>query len=79
VTYYDPTSKGLHVRFRWWLAWQLNRIPGTCWTHLVDWALGSRRLFDPGNRDDLRTDFMCRMPSQSGRCYCTKRAVEESP
>lgn len=73
--YYDPTSGTRTVKWRWRIAGALNRLPGTCWANLVSWALGSRRLFDRHNEDDVRQNSLCREASASGRCYCGKIAV----
>lgn len=75
--YYDPTSKTLAVKVRWKVASALDRLPFTCWAHLVSWALGSRRLIDlSGNQDDVRADRWCD-PSEStwGSCYCGKSQI----
>jgi hypothetical protein len=62
-------------RLRWWAAWQLNRLPWTCWANLVSWALHSRPLVDRNGDGDVRQDWMCRSDSACGRCYCGKIAV----
>jgi hypothetical protein len=70
-THRDPTDR--RNKWRWDLAHHLNKIPGTCWTHLVAWALGDRRLVDIGNNDDARQDSLCRRgAAENGTCYCGK-------
>lgn len=60
-------------RVRWSLAQALNRVPRTCWAHLVSWALHSRPLFDRYGDGDIRQDWMCRRDAGGcGRCYCGK-------
>jgi hypothetical protein len=63
-------------RVRWSIASALDRLPWTCWTSLVSWALHSRPLFDRYGDGDVRQDRLCREPSETGRCYCSKIAVE---
>jgi hypothetical protein len=58
-------------RLRWWLAAQLDRLPGQCWADLVSWALA----WDAG---DKRSPWspqgaMCRSDAaETGTCYCGK-------
>lgn len=67
------TSKRLSNRLRWWFAWQLNRLPNTCWTGLVSWALGDRPLWSRYGDGDIRQDWMCRSGAkQNSTCYCGK-------
>lgn len=54
-------------RLRWWIAYQLNRLPGQCWADIVFWVFrdNGRTLpwspISPGCKQDfLRT----------GTCYC---------
>lgn len=71
--YYDPTSKTAAVRWRWRIAYALNRLPGTCWANLVSWALGSGPLIDRYGDGDVRADSTCRRDAEAcGRCYCGK-------
>lgn len=68
-------------RLRWRIAELLNRLPGQCWSGLVDWVLYIWRD-DP----DLRTAIpwrpigdMCRRDfAQCGSCYCGKLRTPES-
>ena len=76
--HYDPTSKSLVVRARWTVAWWLNKLPRTCWSNLVSWALGDRKLWDPGNHDDVRQNYLCGDGvSRTGSCYCGKLRKRE--
>jgi hypothetical protein len=54
-------------RPRWWLASQINRLPRTCWPHLVSWALHSRRLTEVWDTESCR-----REAGEMGNCYCWK-------
>lgn len=62
-------------RLRWWIAYQLNRLSGQCWTDLVIWALGWKA-------GEQRTPWspqgpMCRLDAaQNGACYCGKLRAE---
>lgn len=57
-------------RLRWTIAHHLNKLPWTCWTRLVSWALD-------GGRQDVRQDSLCRRDAaECGRCYCGKVAAE---
>lgn len=60
-------------KLRWWLATQLNRLPGQCWAELVGWAMGDRRSpwcpIDRVCRDDQ---------ARTGFCYCGKLRPEEN-
>lgn len=61
---------------RWWIANQINRLPGTCWADLVDWALGSQRWpWAPVTRD-CRADAAA---SGCGRCYCGQIGADGKP
>jgi hypothetical protein len=66
-------------RFKWWLAYQLNRLSGQCWADLVYWVLRSPKD-DPGLRAALPwrpINAMCRFDAaECGRCYCGKLAAE---
>lgn len=63
----------MRTRTRWWIAPLLNKLPRTCWTNIVSWALGDRRLFDPDNHEDIRQNWMCRRDlAENGICYCRK-------
>lgn len=58
-------------RLRWWIADQLNRLPGQCWADLVSWALSwpggeKRPLWSPAG-DACRQDA-----AECGTCYCGK-------
>lgn len=50
---------------RWRCAELLDRVPGTCWPSLVEWALHRRAL------RDCRADWMC-LRDGDDRCYCGK-------
>lgn len=56
----DP---GSHAR--WKAANLLNRLPGMCWSQLVDWALGTVRLRETRQSDVCRSDA-----ARCGTCYC---------
>ena len=66
-------SDGQGNRWRWWVAYQLNRLPNQCWTDLVSWALGWNKA-----RDERRSPWSpiggsCRDGvTQCGTCYCGK-------
>lgn len=58
-------------RLRWWIADQMNRLPGQCWADLVSWALSGprgekRKLWSPAG-DICRSDA-----TECGTCYCGK-------
>lgn len=61
---------------RWQVAGLLDRLPGFCWSNLVDWALSSRperRRLGCGPLGCLRVDDICRGDAgRTGRCYCGK-------
>lgn len=63
-------------RLRWWIAVQLNRLRGQCWTDLVNWALHDQKD-DPDFRShyvpwSLIGDHCQRDAQQAGTCYCGK-------
>lgn len=64
-------------RLRWWIATQLNRLPGQCWTDLVCWALD-------GKTRERRTPWSpqgdtCRQDAaECGVCYCGKLRAGEA-
>lgn len=61
------------ARARWWIAYQLNRLPGLCWANLVSWALKSRPI------TETRVDWICRKDFEdNGCCYCTKLRTPEA-
>lgn len=56
-------------RMRWWLARQLDRLPGQCWADLVSWAQGSafyKRPWQP------RSPGCVQGAAEQGCCYCGK-------
>lgn len=59
---------------RWRRANLLDKLPGMCWSSLVDWSLHRRRL------RDCRIDSMCPLLVVAGRRLCVRvgscRAVE---
>lgn len=50
---------------RWKVAGLLNRLPGMCWSQLVDWVLGTVRLRETRQSDVCRSDA-----ARCGTCYC---------
>ncbi len=64
-------------RWRWWVAERVDRLPGQCWSRLVDWAM---RL----DHEDLPLVDRLRLPWRTqgqrcedsareyGACYCSK-------
>jgi hypothetical protein len=57
-------------RLRWWIATQLNRMPGQCWANLVVWALGWKGEKRMPWRPSTAT---CRRDAAAnGSCYCGK-------
>jgi hypothetical protein len=78
--YYDPSIHTPMVKFRWWFADLLNRLPWTCWANLVSWALGSKPLYDRHGDGDIRMDWICRTDFENcGACYCGKLRAAPSP
>lgn len=74
----DPTLR--RHKWRWDLAWWLNKLPGVCWANLVSWALGHRAIFNRFGDGDIRQDSICRLDADAcGRCYCGKIATKETP
>lgn len=65
----------MYERLKWWLADKLNRLPGRCWSSLVDWAMHDYRD-DPDWRSEVPwrpIDEGCRKDAEAaGRCYCGK-------
>lgn len=70
-------------RLRWRIAGIVNRLPGQCWSRLVDWV-----LFEPepdGEPEDRRRglpwrpiDAVCRRDAaRCGACYCGKFRLTE--
>lgn len=70
------TKRRWQNRVRWTVASWLNRLPWTCWTNLVSWALHSRPLFARFGDGDIRQDRMCRYDLANGPCYCGKLSAE---
>jgi len=61
-------------RLRWWVASQLNRMPGQCWADLVTWAL--RWKFEARHPWRPVTGTCREDAARTGACYCGKvRAV----
>jgi hypothetical protein len=64
----------LRMKIRWRIAGLVDRLPGQCWSDLVDWAMRDRRD-DPGRGIDLPWKPMgnCRRDAaRVGACYCGK-------
>lgn len=64
-------------RLRWWIADQINRLSGQCWSRLVSWALdGPRRCRRRGDNPLpwRPIDDLCRRDAaeNDGCCYCRK-------
>ena len=60
-------DNGTGTKRRWWVARQINRIPGTCWTDICCWAVGYTGL------RDIRSKQVCLKDAYSdGTCYCGK-------
>ena len=61
-------------RLKWRIADLLNRLPGQCWSHHVDWALNEEPMRDTGLRSALPWRPItegCRKDAEAaGRCYC---------
>lgn len=64
-----------HLRgegIRWRIAHLLNRLPWTCWTNLVCWAIDGRRP-DTGYVPGFKAGLACRADLDAcGVCYCGK-------
>ncbi|MBQ1061312.1 hypothetical protein [Micromonospora sp. C41] len=62
-------------RLRWRIAGLIDRLPGQCWSGLVDWVL-YRWRDDPDLRSALPwrpVSDMCRRDvARCGYCYCGK-------
>lgn len=65
----------MYERLKWWLADKLNRLPGRCWSSLVDWAMHDYRD-DPDWRSEIPrapiTEGCRKDAERAGRCYCGK-------
>jgi hypothetical protein len=72
-------------RFKWWFtpkrdggrwrrAYAIDKLPGMCWSDLVDWAMQGRRPRDERIRlRDCRVDDVCRGDFDvMESCYCGK-------
>jgi hypothetical protein len=62
---------------RWWIATQMDRLPGQCWADLVSWALS----WDGGEKRALWSPqgAMCRRDAaECGTCYCGKLRDERA-
>lgn len=71
----DRPSTG--ARWRWTLATHLNRLPSSCWAHLVTWALN----WDTPLREAVTSGGQCRVEAATcahGCCYCGKFRGEKS-
>lgn len=68
-----------NARLRWWIAAQLDRLGGQCWTDLVCWALdgsSAREKRGPWSPQGA----MCRADAaECGACYCGKLRAEGVP
>lgn len=56
-------------RWRWWLARQVDRLPGQCWADLADFGLNRTRIPWEPRRPDCTADAL-----RVGACYCGKVA-----
>jgi hypothetical protein len=65
------TNKRWQNRVRWSIAHHLNKLPQTCWTYLVSWALHDRTLLSRYG-GDIRQDVLCRIEEGCHTCYCGK-------
>lgn len=71
AAYRRDRANGRPARLRWWVATQLNRLPGQCWADLVTWALG-------WHKGEKHTPWspvtsVCRRDlAANGGCYCGK-------
>ena len=69
-------------RLRWWIAGQLNRLPGQCWASLVTWALGWHKR--GGNLEWKPLPWSpvtatCRLDCElNGACWCGKLRTERA-
>ena len=54
-------------RIRWWIANQIDRLPGQCWTELAMYGLGYRRWPWSPISSTCRADA-----ERCGACYCGK-------
>lgn len=61
-------------KMRWRIAHLLDRLPWTCWTNLVTWALGWNPLREIGQTDMCRRDAA---ESGDGCCYCSKISAKD--
>lgn len=60
-------------RMRFRIANLVNRLPGQCWSELVDWVYGYRRW-------PWTSNGACRAAVARDGCYCGKfRAAEQAP
>lgn len=70
---YWTSDNGSGPRWRWKIAWALDRLKGQCWSDLVSWVLA-------WNRDEARLRDAwkpqgsgCRTDAaRTGACYCGK-------
>ena len=61
-------SRGSGTRWRWWVARQVNRLPGMCWASLASWALRY-----PGQPlRECKQTYLCHTEAWQDRCYCGK-------
>jgi hypothetical protein len=65
-------------RLRWWIANQLNRLPGQCWAGLVTWALDWKTCERRGPWSPQGP--LCRRgAAECGVCYCGKIRAGDAP
>ena len=65
-------------RLRWWIATQMDRLPGQCWTDLVCWALDGKVREKRGPWSPQGA--LCRQDAEEcGVCYCGKLRAEGAP
>lgn len=67
-------GNGSGTKARWWIARQVDRLPGQCWADLADFGLGRSVVPWARMRDACREDA-----TRCGTCYCGKVAREDVP
>lgn len=61
-----------HKRLRYRVAYALNRLPSTCWTHLVSWVEFGAPLRESFDTSRCLDDGWC----EGKQCYCGKLGTE---
>lgn len=69
-TNWDARTLGIPPKVRWWLARQVDRLPGQCWAELAEYGLGWTLL--PWEPARGRCEESAR---ECGSCYCGKVAT----